>query len=214
MGLIYIENKEKQLYAAYGMTVYGTENKYDWTIYPGKPTETVYTALRIEKNGEDIVNIVVGNRCIFEKTFLRTIDNFLYWINKDDPDSCTMENAVFKSLCVTNSLFNYNIENRKRQEQKDLEYEDRREAVIAEEERKLGEIRDYCKKKKLVFKKYYEKIYLIKIIDENVREMITGADKDKLEWLVDFMHEHPDNAQAIIVNEGELEEVMDEIGRR
>lgn len=214
MGLIYTENKEKQLYTAYGMTVYGTENKYDWTIYPDKPTETVYTALRIEKNGEDIVNVVVGNRCIFEKVFLRTIDNFLYWIDKDDPDSYTIENAVFKSLCVANSLFNYNIENRKRQGQKDLEYEARREAIIAEEERKLGEIRDYCKKKNLVFKKYYEKIYLVKIIDENVREMITDADKEKLEWLVDFMHKHPNNEQAIIVIEGELEEVIEEIGWR
>lgn len=214
MGLIYTENKEKELYAAYDMTVYGKENKYNWTIYPDKPTETVYTTLRIEKNGEDIVNVVVGNRCIFEKVFLRTIDNFLYWIDKDDPDSYSIEKAVFKSLCEANSLFNYNIENRKRQEQKDLEYEARREAIIAEEERKLEEIRDYCNKKKLVFKKYYEKMYLIKIMDENVREMITGADKDKLKWLVDFMHEHPDNAQAIIVIEGELDEVMDKIGRR
>lgn len=211
MAIITNNTEETRLYEAYGMTVYGTENKYDWTIYPDKPTEIIYTTFRIEKNGKDIVNVVVGNRCIFEKIFLRSIDNFLWWIDKDNPDLYTIEKAVFRSLCEYNTLFNYKIENRKSQEQENLQYDVRREAIIAEEERKLKEISEYCRKKKLVYKKYYEKMYLIKIMDKGVREMIVDADEKKLKWLVEFMHEHPDNTQATIVIEGELDEIIDKI---
>lgn len=33
MGLIYLKNEEKQLYSAYGLTVYGKQDRYEWTIY-------------------------------------------------------------------------------------------------------------------------------------------------------------------------------------
>lgn len=211
MGIATNNKEEKRLYEAYGMAVYGVENRYDWTIYPDKPSENVYTELRIEKDGEDIVNVYVGNNCIFENNFLRTIDNFLYWIDKDKPDSYSIENAVFRSLCETNSLFNHSINNRKQKERQEKEYEARRNAIIAEEERKLGLIREYCKKNDLVFKKSYEKMYLIKILNENVREMIINADIDKREWLVDFMYEHPDNTDARIVLEGGLDELVEKI---
>ena len=214
MGIITHNKEEKQLYTAYGMTVFGTENKYDWTIYPDKSTENVYTSLRIVKNRDDIFQICLGNRCIFEENFNRTIDNFLWWIDKDVPDSYSIEKAVFKSLTQTDSLFNHLIGNRKRQEQQDKDYEAKRNAIIAEEERKLGEIGEYCRKKNLVFKKHYEKMYLIKILNEKIKEMVVDADIHKLEWLVEFMHEHPDNTDAVIVIEGELDEIMDKIGRR
>lgn len=76
MGLLYLNNKEKQLYSAYGLTVYGRQDRYEWTIYNNKPDENVYTSLRIERNGEEIYNRNLGNRCIFEENFNRTIDNF------------------------------------------------------------------------------------------------------------------------------------------
>lgn len=211
VGIATNNKEEKQLYEAYGMTVFGVENRYDWTIYPNRPSENVYTNLRIEKNGTDVVNIPVCNRCIFEDNFLRTIDNFLYWINKDKPKEFEIENAVFRVLCETNSMFNHSIGNRKRKEQQEKEYKARRDAIIAEEERKLGLVRKYCKENDLVFKQKYEKMYLIKILDENVREMIVNADKDKLEWLVDFMHDHKDNTQAVIVLEGELDELVEKV---
>ena len=56
MGLLYLNNKEKQLYSAYGLTVYGRQDRYEWTIYNNKPDENVYTSLRIERNGEEIYN--------------------------------------------------------------------------------------------------------------------------------------------------------------
>lgn len=211
MGLIYTENKEKELYAAYDMTVYGAENKYNWTIYPDKPTETVYTTLRIEKNGEDIVNVVVGNRCIFEKVFLRTIDNFLYWIDKDDPDSYSIEKAVFKSLCVANSLFNYNIENRKYQEQKELENKKRAKAIEAEEQRKFAVIQEWCEKKGYLFKQTWKSNYVINILNDKVTEMFEIADADRMEGLIQFMQEHPDISDARLVISGELEEIYNKV---
>lgn len=49
MGLVYLKNEEKRIYEAYGMIVYGTQDRYTWSIYPDKPDENVYTSLRIEK---------------------------------------------------------------------------------------------------------------------------------------------------------------------
>lgn len=48
MGLLYLKNEEKQLYSAYGLTVYGRQDRYEWTIYNNKPDENVYTSFRIE----------------------------------------------------------------------------------------------------------------------------------------------------------------------
>lgn len=72
MGLLYLKDEEKQLYSAYGLTVYGRQDRYEWTIYNNKPDENVYTSLRIERNGEEIYNRNLGNRCIFEENFNRT----------------------------------------------------------------------------------------------------------------------------------------------
>ena len=84
MGIIYNRNvEEKELYSAYGMTVYGKENDYDWAIYPDRSREKCYISLRINDGKNDIINMVLGNRCIFKENFDRTIDNFLYWIEKD-----------------------------------------------------------------------------------------------------------------------------------
>lgn len=100
MGLLYLKNEEKQLYSAYGLTIYGRQDRYEWTIYNNKPDENVYTSLRIERNGEKIYNRNLGNRCIFEENFNRTIDNFLWWIDKDNPDACDIDNAVIKDFLV------------------------------------------------------------------------------------------------------------------
>lgn len=34
MGLVYLNNKEERIYEAYGMTVYGKQDRYTWSIYP------------------------------------------------------------------------------------------------------------------------------------------------------------------------------------
>lgn len=67
MGLLYLKNEEKQLYSAYGLTVYGRQDRYEWTIFDDKLDENAYTSLRIERNREEIYNRNLGNRCIFEE---------------------------------------------------------------------------------------------------------------------------------------------------
>lgn len=57
MGIIYNVNvEEKELYSAYGMTVYGKENDYDWSIYQDSTRKKCYISLRIN-NGERILLI-------------------------------------------------------------------------------------------------------------------------------------------------------------
>ena len=211
MGLIYTGRKEKQIYEAYGMTVYGVQDRYDWSIYPDRPTENVYTKLRIERDGNNIIDIQLGNRCIFEENFNRTIDNFLWWIDKDNPDVYDIDNAVIKDLCETNSLFNHLIGNRKRKEQAEANEKARVKAIREEEQRQIDLIKQYCEKKNLLFKQYYEKVYLIKLHNENVRQMIENADNERFEGLRDFMNEHPDNKDAVIVMNGNIEDIARQI---
>lgn len=211
MGLLYLKNEEKQLYSAYGLTVYGRQNRYEWTIYSNKPDENVYTSLRLERNGEEIYNRNLGNRCIFEENFNRTIDNFLWWIDKDNPDVYDIDNAVIKNLCETNSLFNHLIGNRKRKEQAEANEKARVKAIREEEQRQIDLIKQYCEKKNLLFKQYYGKVYLIKLHNENVRQMIENADNKRFEGLRDFMNEHPDNKDAVIVMNGNIEDIARQI---
>lgn len=211
MGLIHTGSKEKQIYTAYEMTVYGIQDRYDWVIYDNKPMENVYTKLRIEKDGKDIINLHLGNRCIFEENFNRTIDNFLWWIDKDNPDTYDIENVVFKSLTQTDSLFNHLIGNRKRKEKTVADERARVEAIHAEQNRQLEQIRQYCDREGLVAKQYLDKVYIIKLHNENVRQMIENADSKQFEGLMNFMNEHPDNKDAVIVMYGKLEEIANKI---
>ena len=211
VGLMHTGSKEKQIYAAYGMTVYVIRDRYDWTIYDNKPMENVYTKLRIEKDEKDIINVHLGNRCIFEENFNRTIDNFLWWINRDNPDAYDIENAVFKSLTQTDSLFNHLIGNRKRKEKAEADERVRVETIHIEQNRQLEMIKQYCDKKGLVAKQYLDKVCIIKLHNENVRQMIENADSKQFEGLMKFMNEHPDNKDAVIVIYGELEEIANKI---
>lgn len=211
MGLVYVNKEEKELYAAYGMVVYGVPNRYEWTIYSDRQMESVYTRLRIEKDGKDIIDMYLGNRCIFEENFNRTIDNFLWWIDRDNPDAYDIENAVFKSLMQTDSLFNHLIENRKRKEKEIANEKARAEEIHMKRDRQLEMIKEYCKRKGLVAKQYYEKICIIKLLNENVRQMIENADNKRFEGLMNFMNEHSDNKDAVVVMYGDLEEIVNKI---
>ena len=173
--------------------------------------ENVYTSLRIERNGEEIYNRNLGNRCIFEENFNRTIDNFLWWIDKDSPDAYDIDNAVIKNLCEANSIFNHLIRNRKRKEQTEANEKARVEAIREEEQRQIDLIKQYCEKKNLLFKQYYENVYLIKLHNKDVRQMIENADNKQFEGLRDFMSKHPDNKDAVIVMDGNIEDIVRQI---
>ena len=180
MGIIYNSNvEEKELYSAYGMTVYGKENNYEWSIYPDRPTEKCYISLRITNiiNGKEneIINITLGNRCIFKENFDRTIDNFLYWIKNDIPSDYIIENAVFKSLTCTDSIFNHLIEQRKYRERQEEEQRKRIKEREKKERAAVVEIIDYCTKHGFFSYEKYGEIIILKPLHDNVKEMIKSA---------------------------------------
>ena len=131
MGIIYDKNvEEKELYSAYGMTVYGKENRYDSVISP--EVKSVYITLRISNGEENLADVYLGNRCVFPSVFDLTIDDFLYWIREEKPVSYQLEDAVFKYLCNNDSLFRTRIEDMKRREGEKKEEEERTEKDMDE----------------------------------------------------------------------------------
>lgn len=218
MGIIYNGNvEEKELYSAYGMTVYGKENDYDWTIYPDRQREKCYISLRITNiingNENDIINLTLGNRCIFKENFDRTIDNFLYWIDKDFPSNYVIENAVFKSLTCTDSIFNHLIEQRKYRERQDEELRKRAEEREKKERAAVVEIIDYCTKHGFFSYEKYGEIIIVKPLNDKVKEAVKNTIKQcntgRMEMYIDFAVKHPDNKDLRIVASGTIEEVLD-----
>lgn len=214
MGIIYNDKAlEKELYSAYGMTVYGKENDYDWTIYPDKPSEKCYISLRINDGKNDIINLTLGNRCIFKENFERTIDNFLYWIDKDFPSDYVIENAVFKSLTCTDSIFNHRIEMRKFKEAQEEELRKRIEEREKNERVAVVEIIDYCTKHKYLWYEKYKEMVIIKPLNKKVRESVKNAiDQnvtERIEMYIDFAMKHSENNDLRIITSGSIDEVLD-----
>lgn len=218
MGIIYNSNvEEKELYSAYGMTVYGKENNYEWLIYSDRPTEKCYISLRIVNmiNGKanDIINMVLGNRCIFKENFDRTIDNFLYWIDKDSPSDYIIEKAVFKSLTCADSLFNHLIEQRKWKERHEEEQRKRVEEREKKERAAVAKIIDYCTKHGFVSYEKYGEIIILKPLHDKVKEAIKNVidqcNTERMEMYVNFAEKYPDNNDLRIVASGTIEEVLE-----
>lgn len=173
MGIIYNNNvEEKELYSAYGMIVYGKENDYDWTIYPDRPREKCYISLRINDGTNDIINLTLGNRCIFKENFDRTIDNFLYWIDKDFPSNYVIENTVFKSLTCTDSIFNHLIEQRKYRERQEEQLRKRAEEREKKERAAVVEIIDYCTKHGFFSYEKYGEIIIVKPLHDKAKKWL------------------------------------------
>ena len=115
MGVLWNrEAPEKKVYSAYGMTVYGKVNTYQWNIFSGNPVEKCLISLRIVRENitesQEILNISMGNNVILERVFERTIDNFLYWIVKECPFDNKIEEEVFRVLTKFSTAFNSNME--------------------------------------------------------------------------------------------------------
>ena len=214
MGIIYNSNvEEKELYSAYGMTVYGKENDYDWAIYPDRSREKCYISLRINAGKNDIINMVLGNRCIFKENFDRTIDNFLYWIKNDIPSDYIIENAVFKSLTCADSIFNHLIEQRKRKERQDEEQQKRIKEREKKERAAVVEIIDYCTKHGFFSYEKYGEIIILKPLHDKVRKMVKDVidqcNTERMEMYIDFAMKHSENNDLRIVASGTIEEVLE-----
>lgn len=222
MGLIYSfkETEEKELYNAYSMTVYGNINRYKWTIYPDRPDEEVYTSIRIEKDGEDIVNEKLGNRCIFKEVFERTIDNFLWWLDQDKPDPYEVERTVLKSLCENNSLFNYRIESRKRKMLEKYRENERAEKRKVQMKELFHQLQSICDKKKWLLYQHgeYSECFIFKAKNKRAKEHILdtiAADKsNRIKSFADFAKEHPDNMDVELIAFGYIEDVVNMLKER
>ena len=214
MGIIYNGNvEEKELYSAYGMTVYGKENDYDWTIYPDRPREKCYISLRINDGTNDIINLTLGNRCIFKENFDRTIDNFLYWIDKDFPFDDAIENAVFKSLTCTDSIFNHLIEQRKYRQRQEEELRKQIKEREKKERAAVVEIIDYCTEHGYFSYEKYRESIILKPLHDNAKQMIKSTidqcNTERMEMYIDFAMKHSENNDLRIVASGTIEEVLD-----
>lgn len=215
MGIIYDKNvEEKKLYSAYGMTVYGKENRYDSVFSP--EVKSAYITLRFTNGEENLADVYLGNRCVFPDTFDMTIDDFLYWIKEEKPISYQIEEAVFKYLCNNDSLFRTRIENMKRKNRDKKEAEERTERYKAEMQKQKEFIEEKCKQNNwmLYIKDYYPycDVYIFKPLNDNAKSLIEYAisskDTSRLEFYVNFVKEHPENKDLKVICYGNLEGVV------
>ena len=204
MGIIYNEKvEEKKLYAAYGLTVYGKINMYDWTIFPDREPEECLITLRISHGETDIFQMYLGNNCIMYDNFDRTIDNFLYWIQKENPDVIDIEKQVYDSLCSSDCLFNRRIENLKFRHRKEEEKRKRHEEMLKKRREELEDLKEQAKEEGYIF--YYDggKAYKLNALTEQAREIIqntiaAGNSRD-MEKYIQFAIDYPDNKDFHIV---------------
>ena len=213
MGVIYRNNEEKELYSAYGMTVFGKVNEYEWTIYPDRKNEECLTSLRIEgENGNNLYDRSLGNRCIFKDNFDRTIDNVLYWIDRDCPDILDIENVVENNLCSSGSLFNHMINSRKMKEKMELErakqYEEKRKIL----EEKANKVHKICNKKKY-FCRMYRDDYCIVLnpLNKKSRQILSSNDSYYAMLMYkDFAIKNPGNKDVKFIFDGTFDEFLNQ----
>ena len=209
MGLILNNNiEESKIYSAYGLTVYGKINRYVWTMDNNKEENALITIRISDVEGNDIFSMQMGNRCIFQSRIDDTMDNFLYWIAKDQPDAYDIEKQVFKSLCASNCLFNHSIRQRKQNEKRKEEEIQRIAERQAMEEKQISTITDYCKSKGLFFYQDYTEGYLLKALTETAYNMLKTADKKQMDYIIDFVQKHPDNKDVSIVKHDTMENIL------
>ena len=213
MGVIYKSNEEKELYSAYGMTVFGRVNEYEWTIYPDRNNEECLTSLRIKgKNGNNIYDRSLGNRCIFKDNFDKTIDNVLYWIDRDCPDILDIENVIEKNLCSSGSIFNHLINNRKMKEKMELErakqYEEKRKIF----EEKANKVHKICNKKKYFCRMYRDdSCIVLNPLNEKSRQILSSNDSyDAMLMYKDFAIKNPGNKDVKFIFDGTFDEFLNQ----
>lgn len=212
MGIIYDGNvEEKKLYKAYGLTVYGKINRYVWTIHNGKEDECIITLRIAENAGNNVLDMYLGNVCIMYDTFDRTIDNFLYWISTENPDAEQIKKQVYQSLCQSDCWFNHRITNRKFKERQQAETQRKIEEREEKKQATLDKIKEYCRKKNLIF--YYDgwKVYLLKALDAKGRELVNQAIEEKnhdyMVSYIQFAEKYPDNKDLHIIQSGTIQEI-------
>lgn len=214
MGLIYNNNvEETKILTAYGLTVYGKVNRYDWTVF-NKESENAMISIRIsEESGKDLVKMNLGNNCIFQNNIESTMDNFLYWIAAEKPDTYIIEDMVYRCLCSSDSLFNHRIAGMKEKARREEELRICFEKQKRERESQLAELESYCKENGyFYFIDFADNVTIIKATTDSVRHTIATTqknnDREKMESYINFARKYPDNNELKIVNYGVIEELI------
>ena len=209
MGLILNNNvEETKIMSAYGLTVYGKINRYIWTISDRAEEKALITIRIADAEGNDIFSMNMGNNVILQSRIDDTMDNFLYWIAKDQPDVYDIEKQVYKSLCQSDSLFNHLIRQKKDRQRKADAERQRMEEAQKKECAAVDSITNYSNENGLIPAFTYEKVYLIKALTETAGNVIKTADNKRIEGLLQFMESYPDNTDAKIIKSGTMEEIL------
>lgn len=214
MGIIFNYNvEETQIMSAYGLTAYGKINKYDWMgIIKDCEMENALITFRITDNsGNDIFYMDMGNNCILQCRIDDTLNNFLWWIAEDHPDSYTIEKQVYKSLCSSDCLFNYTISNRKRKTEKAEEEKKRIEETERTRQENKNRIETYCNGNMLVSFIDYDNAYIIKAHNGKAYDTLKTCNMDNMRKYIAFMKDYPENVDACIMKSGTIEEILDYI---
>ena len=210
MGLILNNNvQETKIMSAYGLTVYGKINRYVWTLEGNKEENALINIIIVsDADNELLFSMQMGNRCIFQSRIDDTMDNFLYWIATEKPDTYSIEKQVYKSLCQSDSLFNHLIRQKKDRQRKAYAERQRIEEAKEKERAAVDSITTYATENGLIPAFTYEKVYLIKALTETAGNVLKTADNKLMEGLLQFIESHPDNTDARIVTSGNIEEIL------
>lgn len=215
MGIIYNGNvEEKKLYKAYGLTVYGKINRYVWIIHNNKEDDCIITLRITDNDGNNILDMYLGNNCSMMEIFDRTIDNFLYWIGTENPDAEQIEKQVYQSLCQSDCWFNHRIQARKFNARREEEERRRIEEQKEKEPAALDKIKEYCRERDLIF--YYDgwTVYILKALNdkalESINRVIKNHDCEMMKKYIQFAKEYSDdprNKDLKIVQSGTIQEI-------
>lgn len=215
MGIIYNPNvEETKIIEAYGLTVYGKINRYDWTVFKKDPEKCLIT-IRIEDSKKDIFSMNMGNMPIMWGRVDDTMENFLYWIHKENPSEYDIENKVYQVLCRADCIFNDIIRNRRNKEQREAEERKRQAEQQEREEKNCAAIETYCKEHGFFFFIGYEDAVIIKALTNESRSLLAKAQKqpERMSGYIEYMEKYPDNNDARIVERGTMEQILQHIER-
>ena len=210
MGLILNNNvEETKIMSAYGLTVYGKINRYIWTLEGNREENALINIIIVsDADNELLFAMQMGNRSILQCRIDDTMDNFLYWIATENPDTYSIEKQVYKSLCQSDSLFNHLIRQKKDRQRKADAERQRIEEAQKEERAAVDSITAYATENGLIPCFTYENVYLIKALTEKALNVFKTADNKYLEGLIKFMQDYPENTDARIIASGNMEEIL------
>ena len=215
MSIIYNPDvAEEKIYSAYGLNAFGKINRYIWTLYNNKEENVLITFAIKDESNHTLFYMNMGNNFITESTFNLTIDNFLYWFKKHNPDKLLTEEMVYDVLCGYNSLFNYKIENEKFKERQKEAEKIRRADEKLMYEKKRAAIKKYCNDNNYYMISCNGKILIVKSVKKDkYREYLEEYidNEEQIQYLLSFIQKYPNEHTLKIIMDGNIDEIYTKI---